>query len=46
MWYYYAGEFCSKIDGEEWGEKYQRFMGLSFDYDEKINFWWWKYPTE
>lgn len=46
MFYYYAGDFSSKIDGDEWGERYQRYMGLSFDYDEKINFWWWKYPTD
>jgi hypothetical protein len=43
---YYLGDTCSRIDNEKYGKWYQTFMNISFKYDEKIDFWFWKYPTD
>ena len=42
---YHIGDLLSRIDNEVCGELYQKCMRISFDYDEKINFWFWKYPN-
>ena len=43
---YYAGDLFSRLDSEFFAELYQKCMHLSFEYDEKINFWFWKYPSK
>lgn len=44
--FYYLGDLCSRVDSEFFCELYQKYINLSFDYDKKINFWFWKYPNE
>ncbi len=42
--FYYIGDIACRFEFE-WSVKlYQRSMNLSLDYDEKINFWFWKEP--
>jgi len=40
--FYYLGDVFSKIDSELAANLYQRCMNISVEWDEKINFYWWK----
>ena len=44
LFFYYVGDFFCKINYDWAGTIYQKAMNLSLDYDEKLNFWFWKEP--
>lgn len=45
VFYYFIGDLCCRIDHEWFANLYQKTMSRSVNYDEKINFWFWKEPS-
>jgi len=43
--FYYIGDLMCKFNFEWTANLYQKSMNLSYVYDEKINFWFWKEPA-
>jgi hypothetical protein len=43
--FYFLGDLSSKIATESFYILYQRFMNMSYKFDEKIGFKVWKLPT-
>jgi hypothetical protein len=45
LFYYYIGDFLCRLNFQWSFDLYQKSMTLSYDYDEKIDFQFWKKPS-